>query len=328
MTGRIEASSGRALELSMRQAGGELSRRVAGLMAGLLDIRAEIEARLEFPEEEIEDDSGEGHSFALLRAAVECRALITAQTEGMRIRDGVRVAIIGKPNAGKSSIFNRLLRAERAIVTPEKGTTRDSIEETVMLDGMAVTLVDTAGICRDHGDEAGKAGVARSMAAVDLADFLLFIADASVPWSGEDHEITARSKGKRGLLVLNKADLPRRMELEDRPGELSAWKALWVSAMRGDGIEDIKKYIIGYNNTLYGESAEESAIVCSAQQSDALHRCDDGIQSALELSKQGGQEELVSMELKKALDALEAITGENADEELLDRIFSRFCIGK
>lgn len=324
----VEASSERAIELAMRQAGGELSRRVAGLRSLLLDILAGVEARLEFPEEELGGDAFKELLSSLSRATEECRALVDARARGMRIRNGVRVVIVGKPNAGKSSIFNRLLGSDRALVTPQKGTTRDFIEETVMLEGMAVTIVDTAGICGDHTDEAGKAGVARSRSAMERADLLLFVADASTPWTDEDREIAAGIRGRKGAIVLNKTDLPRRIELEGRTAEMAAWEIVPASALLDEGIDSIIKYINSHINSCGGGAADESAILCSAWQTDAIRRCAKGVESAREMTAGGGREELVALELKTAIDALGEISGVNVKEDLLDRIFSRFCIGK
>lgn len=323
----IEASSERALEIAQRQADGELGRRVSELRNGLMDILAGLEARLEFPEEELGEEQ-DGTIERLEKAGVELRALEAARKEGMRVREGMRVVIVGKPNAGKSSLFNRLLCRDRALVTPQRGTTRDAIEETALLDGMAVTFVDTAGICCDHADEAGKAGVARSVRSVENADMLIFVADGSVPWSEEDRSIAALAKGRKGILVLNKNDLPLALDPGTRPEEIASWEDASASATRGEGIEDIRKYIISEIKAALQLSCAESPIICSIQQADAIKRCGKAIEAATVLARSGGQEELIVQELKAAHEAIGEITGESAGDELLDKIFTKFCIGK
>jgi tRNA modification GTPase len=327
VAGIIEAESGKALEMALRQADGALSRRIEKFREELLDLLADLEARIEFPEDVPADRGGDIRS-GLVRAKERCRLLDAARAAGMRAREGARVVIVGKPNAGKSCLFNALLHADRALVTSQRGTTRDTVEETVELDGISVTFVDTAGICGDHLDEAGRAGVARSKAALERADLALFVADSSVPWTEEDRAIAALLEEKSVLLVLNKSDLERRLDAGRLPAEVSGWRSLSVSAKMWQGIDSIRSAVIEYYKLQYDTSGSETAILFSAQQSESLKQCAEAIVSALDLSRSGNQEELVAVELNRALGALGDIVGEKAGEELLDRIFSRFCIGK
>ena len=322
----IEASSDRVLDLARRQAEGELGRRVEKLREALIGLLAEVEARLEFPEE----DLGEGEPVAgrIALAAGEWRALAAAQAEGARADCGLRVAIGGKPNAGKSSIFNRLLGADRALVTADRGTTRDAIQEESALGGIKVRLTDTAGICDDHADAAGKASVERSVAALKEAELLIFVADGSKPWSIEDHAIARMTRGKIGLLVLNKKDLGLALDQAGYPAELAGWKRIAASAKEGQGMDEIKRHIIDEYQTLTDKVDGDSAIICSVQQADAIRRCGEAINEAVVLSSTEGLEELIAHELRIAWEALGEITGESAGSELLDKIFSRFCIGK
>lgn len=328
IAGIIEAENERALKLALRQAGGALTRKIEKLKGELLDLLAGVEARLEFPEDEILEDGAATLLGALRRAQAECRELKAAQAGGLRLRGGVRVVIVGKPNAGKSSLFNALLHADRALVTAQRGTTRDAIEETVSLDGVTVTIVDTAGICGDHPDEAGKAGVERSKAAMERGDLMIFVADLSMPWTCEDEEIAALLKNKNVLLVLNKQDLPQKLQRDSFPAETETWERVSISATHKNGIDSIKKVIITYICNMCGSDVEGSAILCSTQQADALSRCADAVDSTVDLAQLENSEELIAAELRGALTALGDIVGETTSEELLDKIFSRFCIGK
>ncbi len=327
VAGIIDAESGKALELALRQADGALSQRIGKFREELLDLLADLEARIEFPEDVSTDQGGDIRS-GLARAQERCRLLDAAGTAGMRAREGARVVIVGKPNAGKSCLFNALLHADRALVTPQRGTTRDTVEETVELDGIPVTFVDTAGICGDHLEEAGRGGVARSKAALERADLALFVADSSVPWSEEDREIAALLAERKVVLVLNKNDLAKRLDVGRLPSEVKGWKSLSVSAKTEEGIESLRSIINNMNKLESYSNGSESAILFSVQQAQSLKKCAEAIDSALDLARSGNQEELVAVELNRALAALGDIVGETASEELLDRIFSRFCIGK
>lgn len=314
----INAGAERSANSALAQLTGRLSERIAALEAQLLDALSGLEAAIDYPEE-LEDDVTSALPGVLAAAEAELAALIGAGLSGRVLREGARVALIGRPNAGKSSLLNALAGAERAIVTQFAGTTRDVLEEAVSMDGIPVTLFDTAGI-RAADDPVERIGVERARRAAERADLLLLCFDAAAPLSEEDEALLAETAGRSRLAVCCKGDLPALWEAE----ALSPYgiEALAVSAETGEGLAALRRAIAARI-----APAAESALVTNARHIEALQRAAASVSDA-EKSAGGTEPELVATDLREALAALGQITGREASADLIERIFSKFCVGK
>ncbi len=318
--GKTEA----ALALAQHQREGILSKRIAAVKDGIITSLAFIEAYLDFPEEDI-DLPGVREIETSVRTSLELiEGLLQGFQQGKVIREGVSVLIVGKPNVGKSSLLNTLLREKRAIVTSIPGTTRDIIEEVVNIKGLPVNLLDTAGI-RDTGDEIEQEGMKLTMEKIPLADLILFVVDSSKPFDGEDALIAEAILGCKVLVVSNKVDLRQVINI---PEHLASVPVVRISAREGDGIEDLREAI--FSRFIHGDSLDgrDFTALSQARHRDALARAQQGLLSFLESFAAGMPLEIVSLELRDALNALGEVTGETTTDDILDQIFARFCIGK
>ena len=319
----IKARSYAGLSVAQRQLRGDLAREVEQARTSLLTVLAHVEAGIDFVGEDI--------SFLqrdeLLRIMREAYALVqkleeTAQ-EGRILREGAHVVILGRPNVGKSSLLNRLLRQERAIVTAIPGTTRDVIEESIDLDGVTIRLVDTAGV-RDTVDIVEQEGIKRTRAAQDEADLLLVVVDGSVPLTSDDRELLSAVRDRKHLVLVNKADLADEVGSDAALAGHSSYK---ISAKTGWGVEMVKSALRAQLVSGSFEAAE-SVTVTNVRHRDALRRAGESLGQALESVQCGMAGELISIDVRAAADALGEITGAITTDEILGRIFSEFCIGK
>ncbi len=289
--------------------------------AQLVKILAYLEASIDFVEDEIPTQD----VVAPLReVAGALEEILSTADRGIIYRQGIRAAIVGRPNVGKSSLLNALLRGERAIVTPVPGTTRDTLEETVNVQGLPLVLVDTAGIRAETDDEVERMGVARSRAALDRADLALLVIDGSEALTGADADIAALIGGKPALTVVNKYDLP---PIELPADLLPAAPRLNVSALTGEGIEALEEAIV---ELVFGGAVttSDTPLVSNSRHQASLKRAMDHVEAAEGGHLGGLSPDLVAIDVREAVDALGEITGETASEDLLEAIFSNFCIGK
>lgn len=321
--GLIQARTETSMQLALQQLGGRLSGDVRAARARALDALAYMTALVDFPE----DDVPEAEVLQPLRAALaEIERLFRGADQGILYRYGARAVLVGRPNAGKSSLLNALLRVERAIVTPVPGTTRDTLEETANLGGVPVVLIDTAGIVETE-DPVERIGVERSRRALAAADMVLLVLDASAPLSDEDVAIAALTHGRPTILVANKADL---VPLLDATPLVEAHPSLrataQTSATTGDGLaelgEVVARTLLG-SQLLIGET-----LVTDPRQRDALGRAAEQMRAAIEALETGIPVDLAAVDVTSAVQALGEITGETVGDDLLAAIFSRFCIGK
>lgn len=319
----IMATSAAGLTIAQRHLRGELAREVEQARTSLLTVLAHVEAGIDFVDEDIaflqRDELARivRESFALVRK------LETTAQEGRILREGARVVILGRPNVGKSSLLNRLLREERAIVTAIPGTTRDLIEESIDLDGVMIHLIDTAGL-RDTEDIVEQEGIKRTRAAQDEADLLLVVLDGSAPLMSDDRELLQAVSGRKHVVVLNKADLANAVETD---AALLGHPTYPISAKTGLGVESVKSALRA--QLVSGDfEAAESVTVTNVRHRDALRRAGESLGQALESVQSGMAGELVSIDVRAAADALGEITGAITTDEILDQIFSKFCIGK
>lgn len=318
----IAARTERALAAAREQLAGSLSRRLNRLRDDLMLALAHVEAQLDFPEEDIAPDTRDGIRQRLESGRALVSELLRTAEEGRILRHGIRVAIVGRPNVGKSSLLNLLLGQDRAIVSPRPGTTRDTIEETVNIRGLPVILVDTAGV-REAQDEIEVEGIRRSHSAVATADLLFHVFDRSEPWTSEDQRLWEEFAPRRRLLVLNKADLPPRLVLPacDAPH-------VEISCRTGEGLEALKDALenLVWAGRPRGEAAPEALI--NARHQQILLRARTALDHAVQALHESVPLDLVAVDLRAATEAVGEIVGQTATEDLLDIIFSRFCIGK
>lgn len=316
----ISARTELALTAASEQLAGKLSQRVNVLRDDMMKVLAHVEAHIDFPDEDIAPNTKAQLLERLESAVAFMDELLRTADEGQILRRGIRAAIVGRPNAGKSSLLNQLLGHDRAIVSAIAGTTRDTIEETANIRGLPVVFVDTAGL-RNSGDEIEIEGIRRSRATLAKAELILHVLDNSEPFTPEDEGYLAEFSGKKRILVRNKIDLPKKLSL---PNDL---KSIDVCCISGKGIEDLKDAI--KNLVWAGEiHAEMLQVMINSRHQDALKRARGAALQTIGALKENLTLELAAMDLRIAVNAVGEIVGKTTTEDLLDSIFSQFCIGK
>jgi tRNA modification GTPase len=319
----IDAQTNAAAAQAARQLKGELSIALASAKESLLQIIVRLESALEFVEDDLPKLQVTEIEQKLTEVLDAVEGLAYTYTAGRLLRQGIKVAVIGKPNVGKSSLFNKLLRSERAIVTDIAGTTRDSITEFISLRGVPIALTDTAGI-RVATDRIEEIGVERTRRAMADADVLLVVVDGSNELSVEDVEGLSRAAEAKSIVAINKCDLPRRVGMEKRLESES--EVVHVSALTGEGLDDLTTAILGQFGTVDSENV--GLLVTDSRHFDLLRRTGDAVKESIEGLKQRASEEIVLVGLHNAMRFLGEITGETTTEEMLSEIFRTFCIGK
>ena len=311
-----------ALSAANEQLAGKLSQRINQLRDDLMLTLAHVEAHIDFPDEDIAPDTRDKLLQRLENGIAFMDELLRTANEGQILRRGIRAAILGRPNAGKSSLLNQLLGRDRAIVSPIAGTTRDTIEETANIRGLPVVFIDTAGL-REARDEIEVEGIRRSRQSLVEAEFILHVLDASQPLTEADESYLAEFAGKKRILVRNKTDLPEKINL---PQNLAV-PVVSVCCVNGQGIEKLKDTIKELVWT--GEiTTEMLQVTINSRHQDALNRARAMTRQATDALRAGATLELVAMDLRIAANAVGEIVGKTTTEDLLDSIFSTFCIGK
>jgi len=321
----IRAKSDEAERAALEQLKGGLSRRIKDELDKLTGILAHIEACLDFPEEDLELETKEDFRAKMDEIRETLISLSNSYEEGRLLREGLKTAIVGRPNVGKSSLLNALLGEERAIVAEHPGTTRDLISEYVNIAGYALKIMDTAGIRKSH-DMTEKEGVKRSLSAIEGADLVICVLDASLPLREEDMEVLGRVKDKRRIIAINKSDLPRAWR--ELPAGYDEGASLPVSANTGEGIPALKARIAEIFGNASGKGEPAGAILTNLRHKLSVDRAAEALLRAKEELRSGMPMEIVSIELREALTALGEIVGAVGTEDILSRIFSEFCIGK
>jgi len=319
----INAQTDAAAVQAARQLSGELSSTLQPAKQKLVQVIVRLESALEFVEDdlpqlevkEIETDLGD--VLAIVKNLAQTYA------SGHLLREGLKVAIIGRPNVGKSSIFNRLVRLDRAIVTEFAGTTRDSITESITFQGVPITLTDTAGI-RRAGDKIEEIGVERTHRAMADADLIVVVIDGSTELLPEDRAVLSQAAHSRHVVAINKCDLPQMVGIENEIGEPS--RVVHLSALTLEGLENLIAAILAPFGTVDSEGV--GLLVTDSRHHDLLRRTQSSLEESLEKLRDAASEELVLVGLHSALRFLGDVTGETTTEDILSAIFSTFCIGK
>jgi len=319
----IHATSEVAAKHAAEQLAGRLSNTVTEIGDEIANLRAHVEASIDFPEEDIDILQKEGVAERLIAIAERVQKLSSTFSEGRLIREGVRVAIVGRPNVGKSSILNRLAGHERAIVHHEPGTTRDMIEVSVNFGGVAFHLRDTAGLCDSKSDVEGI-GVLKTRDEIEGADLVVAVFDGSEPATEDDFRVAREADSKRYIAVVNKVDLKR--ELNTSFFKDKQLRSINISAKNDVGFDSLKKLI--YSATLKETLHEEGCVITSSRHREALDGALKGILAARSIIGLKEPMECVAEHLRIAQEKIGTITGAVTTEDLLDRIFSNFCIGK
>ncbi|MCB9382989.1 MAG: tRNA uridine-5-carboxymethylaminomethyl(34) synthesis GTPase MnmE [Bryobacterales bacterium] len=315
----IESSTVYQARVAMRQVEGGLSRRLAAIKRELLELVALLEAGIDFAEDDIDVAPASELLERLARVREPVARLVESFRYGKVVHGGVTLAIIGRPNVGKSSLFNRLLERDRAIVTPIPGTTRDVVSETAQIDGLPVKLLDTAGI-RATADVVEAQGVERSWEALADADLILAVVDLSQPLDDADSELLSRAAASGQALVIgNKADLPRRAE--------AGCETIAVSATTGEGLDTLRR-AIRETAAPAPDGGVEGAFLTSLRHERLLRESLEYLDKAAEAIRLGTPHEMLLLDLYSALRPVDAITGATTVDDILDGIFSTFCIGK
>ncbi|RMH06626.1 MAG: tRNA uridine-5-carboxymethylaminomethyl(34) synthesis GTPase MnmE [Nitrospirae bacterium] len=337
----IRATTSASLKSAQRQLQGELSRTITGLRETLLQLLAHLEAGLDFVEEDIQFVEPQTLEQTLTHVCQTLHTLLGTFMHGRILREGAHVAIIGRPNVGKSSLLNALVRKDRVIVSPVPGTTRDVIEELLSVDGLPIRLHDTAGL---HGTEdmLEVEGIRRTRDVIAQSDLLLLLLDGSTPLTEDDRTLVKDCVGNRCLIVVNKCDLfpaltPSEMTAllesifqQQEATSLSSARypaVLWISAKTGQGLDVLQKAI---KETLIGSLPEvgQSVVVTHLRHYEALQRAAASVEQALKTLHGGLAPECLAIDIRLSLDALGEIVGIVTHEDVLDRIFQQFCIGK
>ena len=314
----ISASSDLALRAAHEQLEGGIGRRTGQLREDLIGLVAHLEAWIDFPEEDIDPDTGELFRARIAQTQAGIAALLATAEQGRVLREGVRTVICGRPNAGKSSLLNLLLGCERAIVSDEAGTTRDTIEEMIVLDGVPLRLVDTAGL-RDEAGGIEQEGMRRTLLEAERADLILIVRDATLPPAESEIELPPEGSA-RVVTVLNKSDLATDSGWSGKNG-------IKISCATGEGLDDLRLAIrdaLDFGEAEWGEHA----VAINTRHRDCLRRAAGSLAAADTQLASGQPPELAALELREALEALGEIAGKVDAEEVLGAIFSSFCIGK
>jgi tRNA modification GTPase len=323
----IKARTMEGIDIANQQLKGSLYKEMASLKGRLIEYLSLIEAHIDFPEEEIETIPQAEMRRDLHNSIQKLEEWISTYEEGRVFREGITCAITGKTNVGKSSLLNVLLKQERAIVTPIPGTTRDVIEEVLNIQGIPVRLMDTAGL-RKAKDCIEQEGVKRAKERVADADLILLILDGSRELDEDDLEIILEIKEKKKVVIINKKDLPPKVSLEEIKKRFPEDPLVSISALKNEGVEDLKRAI--YSSLIHRDIrvSPEHLIVANIRHKIALTRIKENLLNGLKGLEEGASLEFIAFEIRSALDAMGEMVGETTTEEVLNRIFDQFCIGK
>ena len=322
----ISSKSSAANKIAMEQLRGAFSLEIGAMRSDIIDLLSLIELSIDFSDEDVEFESIKKITDKVVGLAAKIKRVLDTSDKGIVFREGVKAVICGRPNVGKSSLMNALLRDERVIVTSIAGTTRDVIEESINIDGVRVSLSDTAGII-ETSDRVEAEGIKRSKERLERADIVILVIDQSRSLSTKDKEIFNIAKNKKLIVALNKKDLPNAFKTEEVRSLLGIKEVVQVSAVTKEGLGKIEQAISDkiFNGKVH---MPEGAVVTNLRHTEALKKALENIERAQKLTEKSYNGELLASDLREAVFQLGLIIGESIEDDVLDRIFSQFCIGK
>jgi tRNA modification GTPase len=322
----IQSKTRRSLEMANLQREGRLGMEIRRVREELLNLMALLEAGIDFPEDEVPELCGDEVSRRLQGTLQRLDTLLRTYDRGKIYREGISAVIIGRPNVGKSSLLNALLREDRAIVTSVPGTTRDVIEEVVNVRGIPLKVMDTAGL-RHTRNQVEVEGVRRTRDRMARADVVIWVVDVSEPITPQDLDILPEVQPRKTVVALNKNDLPQRLNPGDLGEHLPGAPLIPVSALHHSGIDRLEEAI---RDLVLdgGQDSSAEVLLSNLRHKQALERASEGLQQALKASRANLSAEFISLDLGRALQALGEIVGDTTTDDILERIFSQFCIGK
>lgn len=320
----IHGKTDKSISLSLNNLRGDLRDQINHLKKILLDVAAHVNVVLDYPEEGVDEPIPEHLIIELHNVKDTITKLVESYDKGKMIKEGIKTAIVGKPNVGKSSLLNSILREERAIVTSIAGTTRDTIEEIINIKGIPLIMVDTAGI-RKTQDEVENIGVQKSKKMLKEADLVLFVLDSSRDFSDEDREIYDSIQSEKVIGILNKIDMEKKLDITNLT-KIKKW--IEISALENIGIDTLENEIYNFILSENIEDSSEKLIITNIRHKSALEKTKKSIENIFETIDMGYPMDLIAVDLNDALDSLSEVTGEISSEDLLDHIFSNFCVGK
>ena len=322
----VKAKTDKGFDVALSQLEGSLSAQIEKIRKKLLDLLVDITVNIDYPDEDIEELAYETLEKNISSARGMIEKLLRTASTGRMIREGIRIAIVGKPNVGKSSLMNGLLRASRAIVTEIPGTTRDTIEEAVNIRNIPVYLIDTAGI-RETTDQVEQIGIEKSKEAVQRADFVIFILDASRALSIEDREIATHLEEEKTLVLINKQDLNHVFSLPEAQKLIPGGAFIHTSLSNGEGLTEIEDFI---EKMVYGGQVtqKDSMMVNNVRHIELLMQGKDSLVDSLEMARRREALDFIEIDVRNAYERLGEIIGETVSDDIIDEVFSRFCLGK
>lgn len=321
----IEAKSETSLKLSLKNLKGELRQFVETLREELINVLAEIRVELDYPDD-VETDV-ESVKTKIESIHKKLKEELEKADAGIMLNRGLRMVIVGKPNVGKSTLLNRLLKEDRAIVTDIPGTTRDVISEEIVIKGILFKIVDTAGVRSETNNLVERLGIERTFQEIEKADIVLFMLDASSPLDSEDRMILEKIKHKRYLVVINKVDIIERIDEEELRRKLETGKHIVkISALKGEGLEKLEEAVYRETQEIFEKGSD--SLITNFRQKQLLESVKESLENAISSLKNDMPIDLISIDLERALHVLDEVTGRNFREDLLDTIFSTFCVGK
>lgn len=322
----IKAKSEKGYDLAINQLEGSLSSTIRSIREHLMDLLILITVNIDYPDEDIEELTYTELINRLSQINDKIEKLMSTADSGRMIREGIAVSIIGKPNVGKSSLMNALLRESRAIVTDIPGTTRDTIDEYLTIKGISIKLTDTAGI-RETEDKIESIGIEKTKEAFNKADLIIFVLDGSRHLTNEDEEIIQKIVDKKSLVLINKGDLEQKIHEEQVRMFLPNAKVITTVATQGFGIDAVEEEI---EELVYGGNLKQSdsMLVSNLRQKDLLIRAGNSIKEALEQAEQMAALDFLEIDVRGAWELLGEIVGETVSENIIEEVFARFCLGK
>lgn len=324
----IRAKTDKSMKVALNQLDGDLSKLIRHLRQDILDVLAQVEVNIDYPEyDAVETMTTKMLKEKATEVAQSINQLLATAKQGKVLREGLATAIIGRPNVGKSSLLNHLLHEDKAIVTDVAGTTRDVIEEYVNVRGVPLKLVDTAGI-RDTEDKVEKIGVERSRKAIGAADLVLLVLDNSQPLTAEDRELLQETDQSKRIVILNKTDLPAQLDQAELAQLVDLSDVLSMSVLQQSGVTQLEQRIakMFFNEGI--ESSQNNVMVTNARHIGLLNQAKQALQDVQTGLAAGMPVDLVQIDMTRCWEFLGQITGDSYEDELLDQLFSQFCLGK